>query len=466
MRGFTVLFVLLCSCIKTDKTVPNIQQTFPFADLIPKEVFYIDPEKYEVITLENGSIFSLEDFSFEDQHGNIADKEIRLSITSYLSTSSVLLGGMGTVTIDNQVLQTDGMFYIEAFQNGEKLRLRKDKRILIGTKGITGVRDPNMQVFYGQVAFEDQIVVWSDEHTMESKMILFPSEILYGEKKNDSVNFSFSDVVRRNLPEDKDSYAYTREFRERLEGFFLNPFVYEHYFSNFDKPLYQVDSLFIEKLTGLYNESRKELLQELIEDARYYYSLRQSEIIKVDYEGIDMNNSALAFIQLQEKFHMSAEKASKTIRVFNIRKTMIENIEYHKSIDYLFDINKIGFVNIDKYLAGGNNKSVLIETQWPQEFLEYEKRVLLFFKELNTILPMREQDLGKFKSIDAWISSEAIEGILVGIGYSGNNVIIGCEKVVLSDEMESVSLKYEQVDKESALKKMEELIGSPDVRDL
>ena len=65
-----------------------------------------------------------------------------------MNTSDFLLHNLQTTSGDS-ILQSDGMFFIDATENKNRIAIRKGMSIAIRTK--TGYTNPKMSLFYGAI---------------------------------------------------------------------------------------------------------------------------------------------------------------------------------------------------------------------------------------------------------------------------------------------------------------------------
>ncbi|MBK6527722.1 MAG: hypothetical protein IPG07_20530 [Crocinitomicaceae bacterium] len=83
---------------------------------------------------------------------------------------NILIAGLSTITADGQELETGGMFYVDAFVNGNRVDLKKELTVDVPS----GEPKNSMQLYNGEKNASGEIV-WNNPKPLES--FLNPVEI-------------------------------------------------------------------------------------------------------------------------------------------------------------------------------------------------------------------------------------------------------------------------------------------------
>ncbi|WP_298753866.1 hypothetical protein [uncultured Psychroserpens sp.] len=127
------------------------------------QIIQLNTDKDRTITCKEGTILKIKKGTFINPNTQqIVTGKINLNVTEYYKLSDILLANLSTVSHGKQ-LETGGMLYIEAKQNGTALELKDDSPIEIQFP--TTNKKPEMQLFSGQ---------WSNDNinwTLQSDVI-------------------------------------------------------------------------------------------------------------------------------------------------------------------------------------------------------------------------------------------------------------------------------------------------------
>lgn len=108
----------------------SVQDLFRVAQQRQVQTFNIKTNASQEIIGSQGTRLFIPENAFVDAMGNpVSDKEVTVKLTEALTFSDMLLNGLTTMTSDGDVLETGGMFFIEATANGQTLSLAPVKEI-------------------------------------------------------------------------------------------------------------------------------------------------------------------------------------------------------------------------------------------------------------------------------------------------------------------------------------------------
>jgi len=171
---------------------------------IPYQIYPIDAQKDTVITGKDGMVVAIPANSFVDENGNVVKGKIDFELKEALNTETILKGGLST-TSNGELLETGGMFYINARQNGKSLKIAEGKNIYADVPS-----DPTktgMMLFEGE-RLADGNINWVNPKTIEKPLV--PVDIhslnFYPPLYEDSLAKMGKDVANKKY---KDSLYYS-----------------------------------------------------------------------------------------------------------------------------------------------------------------------------------------------------------------------------------------------------------------
>ncbi len=136
-------------------------------DALPTQGFNLNTEQDTVIETENGSVFVIPADAFETENGEAVTGNVSFEIKEAFENIDIMKAGL-TTTSDGKLLETGGMFFLDASQNGQKLRLKKGKEILSQLPNLHPEKD--MKLFDGEMQ-EDGTINWVNPKEFEKDLI-------------------------------------------------------------------------------------------------------------------------------------------------------------------------------------------------------------------------------------------------------------------------------------------------------
>lgn len=127
---FTIIFVVVaCHNSKIQNPILTVNVAPPINDMQVKfKTYSINNCESKTIREKNGTTIVLPDSAFEDKHGNIVTKKVKIDYREFHTAAEVISSGIPMYTIDEegdmQYFQTAGMFEIRAKSDGEEVFLR------------------------------------------------------------------------------------------------------------------------------------------------------------------------------------------------------------------------------------------------------------------------------------------------------------------------------------------------------
>ncbi len=143
--------VLLCAC-------NNKATSFLKPSNLESSFISIDADSAYTLKTGKGSIIKIAAGTFEVADGQKVDIEIKEAFTM----QEILLAGLTTES-NGRLLQSGGMIYFNATNNGKQLGMNKPVNISIPSE----TYDPNMQLFKGEIK-EDSSINWIDPQLLDT----------------------------------------------------------------------------------------------------------------------------------------------------------------------------------------------------------------------------------------------------------------------------------------------------------
>jgi len=175
----TAISFVTLKYLNSKENVEFLPKTFKKLNLLPKndsistfsnnfldkEVFHINSKKDTVIENKDGLIIYIPDNAFDTESENI-----ELLVQSALKAEDILYAGLSTTSNGNE-LETGGMFYIDAFNQGKRVNLIKN----IDVNVPTNQKVEGMQLYKGKKTNDGEIN-WVNPQPLQNK--LTPVDIL------------------------------------------------------------------------------------------------------------------------------------------------------------------------------------------------------------------------------------------------------------------------------------------------
>jgi hypothetical protein len=181
--------------------------------------FTIDNSKPSTVSADKGTEIRIPENCFTDKDGKPVTGEVQLEIVEAFSMTDIISSGLTTLS-DGELIQSNGMLFIDAKSNGQSLNLAENMEL--------DVNMPTMGNAEGFQMFTGDGKNWTVDSTMigEDYLIPLPLELLYpkgnatpnewwfGNRSKgqyiDTTTFSLTD------PKFENTSIATREFRNRI----------------------------------------------------------------------------------------------------------------------------------------------------------------------------------------------------------------------------------------------------------
>jgi hypothetical protein len=133
--------------------------------------FTVNTSKDTVIETEGGIVMYIPTGSFLDENGNEVKGEVEFEVKEALNTAQILQGGLSSKSGD-RLLESAGMFYVNARKDGKTVKINPDKGIY--TEVPADDVNPDMQLFDGK-RMADGSIDWIDPKPLDK--LLTPVDI-------------------------------------------------------------------------------------------------------------------------------------------------------------------------------------------------------------------------------------------------------------------------------------------------
>jgi hypothetical protein len=167
---------------------------------LEKQLFEIDTRKDTVVVTKRGTVFAIPANAFES-----SSQSIVFSVQEAITPSEIIRAGLSTMA-DDKLLETGGMFNIQAYDSGKPVNISKE--IIAETP--TTVDSKNMKLFDGVVQ-ADSSINWTNPQPIEqylntievTTLDFYPPRYFEGlQKRNlDVTNKTFTDSLYYSLEE-------------------------------------------------------------------------------------------------------------------------------------------------------------------------------------------------------------------------------------------------------------------------
>lgn len=392
----------------------------PLFDAPPPQEFVIDTEKDTVIFGKSGTLLAIEAATFTDENGNPLKGKLTLNLKEALSLSEMLENKLTTQTQDGQILQSGGMFEFTAKSDKKgKINISKPIHAEVPTQQKIG----DMSVYEGIQVSENAPVQWKKEKELENwlteiplnELDFFPKnelDLATNQKNNSSK--SIFQFVQEEAREAKvcgiSKYILEGLSDKKFQGTFISTYEFEKrlkamneccgndliaiYLKNLDKNLWESDKLAAEYLTK--NKTCRAYIFEEFAAEKATKVKPKGKINRALQKYIDklFKNKEKAW----EKFKTDFEKWDKKRE--ELQTEVVEKLENEKRfaerLNYSFDLNKFGWVNIDMPIKTDNQIPVSFDVKVKDLELKEAGRVFLIFPNEKTIIDLSRNEEGNF----------------------------------------------------------------------
>jgi hypothetical protein len=190
---------------------------------LESQVFQLNPERDTIIETQQGIVIAVPAHAFKQANGNVPTKTIDLEIKEAMTAAQIMNAGLSTKSND-KLLETGGMFYINAREGTENLVIDQSKPLNVNVPVNNNKND--MMLFKGERT-ADGGINWTDPKPMKrklstvdmTKLNFYPNHFLdtlkilgfntKNKKLTDSIYYSYSGYCGIHEPSKKIPVADT-----------------------------------------------------------------------------------------------------------------------------------------------------------------------------------------------------------------------------------------------------------------
>lgn len=344
---------------------------------------------------EAGTQIYIPQNSFVNKNGELIKGEVKMEIIEVLSVTDFVKTNLQTRAGD-QLLQSEGMIFIEATANGESVALAPDKKLQIDLPKI-----PNndvasdIRIFSG--TYDDSgNVNWEENSQLEKQMIAIPLDmfdywrldsIQYYKEKDEVHGYShyYADSLLFKQKKLENTFIATLEFEERfkmieeaeyaasyylsvdldMDVMVLDSTLSTIYLNNLDKDLWYCDSLAYNYLNGLQSSidgverlfDHLYSMPELVAIFERFYKERLTTVISIP-TNIDLSKKDA--LQQLKKQGYSNKEADKILGAYKRQQAIINKRKDKETVQNLaqnsFVVAQLGWINCDRFYDDPNAK--------------------------------------------------------------------------------------------------------------
>ena len=393
--------------IKDRIAYPKTNPEILFKEIRPEEQKFEVNNSFDTVLRGNdGTIIFVPKNSFISAKGEAIFGKVDISLIEVLTVADFIKSNLQTIS-NGQVLQSDGMFYINAQYNEQPASLAEGKELKIELPIIHNEREnSDLRIFSGEYN-KDGNINWNEKGALEKKMIPFPLELFryhclksVDEKhihiiKKESIgildssqesidNYTY-DSIKLKQPNLINTFIATREFEERFNQFesvswifrqniyvprrrkktlLIDSSFYNIYLNNLDKPLWYSDSIFCNYLESQafkekyknnyrYNLALEYNLPYLIKEFKKFYDQRLTYVIQfpnIDLSGNNARDSLkiMGYNNVEIDYLIGASAIQRKI-ITQIIINQSERDGLNSILSNSFSVAKLGWINCDHY---------------------------------------------------------------------------------------------------------------------
>lgn len=411
------------------------------------QTFTIKGDRDTLLVGQNGTTLTILKNTFVNSQGQPATT-VKIDLVEVNSIADIIKANLQT-TSGEKILQTGGMFFIDAKENNKSLAVAEGKSIYVEVK--SNFKDPQMKIFDGK--FDDKGKIdWTTAGDLENNLIPIPLRLVNFHKCDFECGFTKKQTDDLSSPKFENTYIATREFEDRCCAMMyatcpqsnnLSQKFLDIYTTNIDKPLFYSDSLVVDYLAKHYKDkidtTKKFEWDEtgwfsyMFQSFMEFKEQRLTSTINFDKLGISESTTT---DELISKGYLASE-AEKFIALFKTRKQIVKSKEAEKQTSrlasYSFSINKLGWVNVDKFFSDKNTE--------PSTFLVRAKsKDTLDFISVSLVIPAynvavfsihNDGNLYSFTEKNDGYRTLPVgqEAIIVAFSYRDNKPYFGKQKI-------------------------------------
>lgn len=335
------------------------------------QTFTIKGDRDTLLVGQNGTIFTILKNTFINSQGQPATA-VSIDLVEVNSIAEIIKTNLQTISGD-KILQTGGMFFIDAKENNKSLVVAEGKSIYVEVK--SSYKDPQMKIFDGK--FDDKGKIdWAATGNLENNLIPIPLSLINFHKCDSECSFSKKQTDELSNPRFENTYIATREFEDRCCAMMyatcpqsnnLSQKFLDIYTANIDKPLFYSDSLVIDYLAKNHKNKIDTTKKFTWDDTgwftymfQFFTELKNQRLTNtINFDKLGIKESTTTEELISKGY--SESEAEKFIAFFKVRKQIVKSREDEKQTSrlasYSLSINKLGWVNVDRFIDDKNTET-------------------------------------------------------------------------------------------------------------
>jgi hypothetical protein len=425
-----------------------------------------------VVSMETGSNVTIPANCFMDENGHYISGTVTVEVKEIRDKASIMMANLPTIAGD-EMLESAGVFYLNAEVNGQPVEIAPGKRILISNMNVR--QGDGWRVFNAD--FDEQGEVdWLSDQSYNMEMVPFPTDLVHLNRWHGFISNKALEKLRSK--ENENTFISTLAFEARLKFATRAGTIWykqnktnvadelmDIYLNNLDKNLYEADKLVYTRLADLVLLGNHKRDLNRIDSTRKAFHLfyKQKKLrpeIVEDY-GIDLSSSS-AYADLLAT-GLSKEDAKNTLGIYktreNITRARIQFAERTNStrgnrvgemrdenFEAIFGVKQLGWINIDRFYKDPRAEEIKLMvklTNDPQD--SKDMRVYVVFKDINSFIPAYLGTDGTYCIQGGARKLKLPKGVpvaLVAMGTNSTDQFLAVKDIVLGDnEMEELTLQ-------------------------
>lgn len=130
-----------------------------------KQTFDINPKRDTILLSNRGSFISIPKDNFLDNQGDLVTENVEITFVEIQNIEEAAKFGLSTLTTNNELLETAGMYYLNASANNQALAYRKPIEVEVESEVLL----PDLQLFEG-----NEFILWENEQPLAATMKNIP----------------------------------------------------------------------------------------------------------------------------------------------------------------------------------------------------------------------------------------------------------------------------------------------------
>jgi len=358
--------------------VVNIATLQSWSDLTDRlsdnrmQYFTISPEKSVQLTGKQGTNLWIQANSFEFEDGSGAPNgSVEIALRETYSMSDMLLADL-TTSCGDKLLETAGMFYVDATSNGKSLQLKSDAQIVVSMPAES--LQKGMQLFLGEQNAEGKLTDWQAtgqgfQTTLEATLKMSPMPRMPTQKKHRLPVFEpdYSTMPKEPV-KPREPYKVIEPRRESViykPGFVDRLFIGKEKIRQKEEEIYKKKMAEYEKSKKIYEEKR---YPAYLEALAKYEADKANHKSRLEAWYVELNAKKEAFYNSSEylaisKKHEAEWEIQEAIWQKKIEAWSLENEKKLEAFEakgegnirsnmasmdaYFYQVNRLGWVNCD-----------------------------------------------------------------------------------------------------------------------